>query len=108
MKPPITEAAVITYAKNRAQAAMAANTGGSVDRVYTYKDPGEADSRAKAAMHNAMSAMPTMARAYANHVPAPARAKTRGMVKVGEVLGAMVETDWASVSKGDSTFCLNP
>jgi hypothetical protein len=34
-------------------------------------------------------------------VPCPARAKTRGMVSAGEVLGAMVEMDWARVSTGE-------
>ena len=30
----------------------------------------------------------------------PARAKTRGMVSTGEVVGAMAATDWATVSQG--------
>ena len=30
----------------------------------------------------------------------PAKAKTRGMVRTGEVTGAMAATDWARVSHG--------
>ena len=41
-----------------------------------------------------------MAKPYATQVPLPARAKTSGIVRTGEVVGAMAATDWASVSQG--------
>jgi hypothetical protein len=47
-----------------------------------------------------MSVINTVARAYANQVPLPARAKTRGMVRTGEAVGAIAATDWARVSHG--------
>ena len=42
----------------------------------------------------------TVPRAYAAQGPLPAKAKTRGMVRTGEVTGAIAATDWANVSQG--------
>ena len=44
-----------------------------------------------------------MASTYASHVALPASAHTSGIVAAGVVVGAMVETDCASVSMGEST-----
>ena len=52
-------------------------------------------------MHNATSKMATVARTYASQVPLPASAKTSGIVAAGVVVGAIVETDCASVSMGE-------
>src|SRR5580704_2676361 len=51
-------------------------------------------------MSSAISVIWTVPRAYATQVPLPARANTRGMVRTGEVTGAMAATDWARVSQG--------
>ena len=51
-------------------------------------------------MSSAISVTCTVASAYAAQVPLPARAKTSGMVRTGEVAGAMAPTDWARVSQG--------
>ena len=51
-------------------------------------------------MSRAISVICTVPRAYAAQVPLPAKAKTRGIVKTGEVTGAMAATDWARVSQG--------
>jgi len=59
-------------------------------------------------MHRATNSTPQIAKRYESHVPFPARAKASGMVMVGEVVGAMVETDWASVSSGERLCCLRP
>jgi hypothetical protein len=45
--------------------------------------------------------MATVASTYASQVPFPASAQTSGMVAAGELVGAMVETDWANVSIGE-------
>ncbi len=52
--------------------------------------------------------MATVARTYASHVPLPASAQTRGIVAAGVVVGAMVETDCASVSMGERIPRRNP
>ena len=52
-------------------------------------------------MHNATSRIAAVASTYASQVPFPARAQTSGMVAAGVVVGAMVETDCASVSIGE-------
>ena len=44
-------------------------------------------------MSRAISVICTVPRAYAAQVPLPAKAKTNGMVKTGEVTGAMAATD---------------
>src|SRR5580700_9057604 len=54
-------------------------------------------------MHSATSSTAPVASTYASQVPFPARAHTRGMVATGVVVGAMVETDCASVSIGERT-----
>src|SRR5579859_6118568 len=59
-------------------------------------------------MHNATRKMATVASTYASQVPLPARAHTSGIVAAGVVVGAMVETDWAKVSKGDKIPRRNP
>jgi hypothetical protein len=59
-------------------------------------------------MHAATSKMARLANTYASHVPFPAKAQTRGMVATGVVVGAMVETDCASVSIGESISRRNP
>ena len=53
-------------------------------------------------MHKATSSTAEVASTYASQVPLPAKAKTSGMVATGVVVGAMVETDCASVSIGDN------
>src|SRR5579871_1298185 len=52
-------------------------------------------------MHHATSRIADIARRYASHVPLPARAATSGIVAAGVDVGAMVETDCASVSIGE-------
>jgi hypothetical protein len=52
--------------------------------------------------------MATVASKYASHVAFPASAHTSGIVATGVVVGAMVETDWASVSIGESTPWRSP
>ena len=42
-----------------------------------------------------------VARTYASQVPFPASAQTRGIVAAGVAVGAIVETDCASVSMGE-------
>jgi hypothetical protein len=54
-------------------------------------------------MHNATSSTAIVASTYASQVPFPANAQTSGTVAAGVVVGAMVETDWASVSIGERT-----
>jgi len=51
-------------------------------------------------MSKAISVIWTVPRAYAAQVPLPAKAKTKGMVRTGEVTGAIAATDWANVSQG--------
>src|SRR5579864_4017981 len=52
--------------------------------------------------------MATVASTYASHVPLPASAHTSGIVAAGVVVGAMVETDCASVSMGERIPRRNP
>jgi hypothetical protein len=59
-------------------------------------------------MHNATSNIAMVASPYASHVPLPARAHTSGIVAAGVAVGAMVETDCAKVSRGDSMLRRNP
>jgi len=59
-------------------------------------------------MHNATSRIAIVASTYASHVPLPANAQTRGMVAAGVVVGAIVETDCASVSIGERMSRRNP
>ncbi len=59
-------------------------------------------------MHNATRRIAAVASTYASHVPFPASAQTNGMVAAGVVVGAMVETDCASVSIGESASRRNP
>src|ERR1700690_2415192 len=53
-------------------------------------------------MHKATSSTATVASTYASHTPFPASAQTNGMVAAGVVVGAIVETDCARVSSGES------
>ena len=101
-KPPMTEAAVITYAKNNASIATEAYPRGSVSRVYTYSDPGEADVLANAAIGSDTSTIAPIAITYASQLPLPASANTSGTVSAGVVLGAIVDIDCASTSIGES------
>ena len=59
-------------------------------------------------MHQATSRIATVASTYASHVPLPASAHTNGIVAAGVDVGAMVETDCASVSSGESTSRRSP
>jgi hypothetical protein len=59
-------------------------------------------------MHKATKKIATVASAYASHVPLPASAHTSGIVAAGVVVGAMVETDCASVSRGERIPRRNP
>jgi hypothetical protein len=59
-------------------------------------------------MHHATSRTAPVASAYANHVALPAKAHTSGMVAAGVVVGAIVETDCASVSMGLNTSRRRP
>src|SRR5216684_7028241 len=59
-------------------------------------------------MHHATRRMAAVASTYASQVPLLAKAQTSGMVAAGVVVGAMVETDCASVSIGESTSRRNP
>src|ERR1700744_765108 len=52
--------------------------------------------------------MSPSASAETRQVPSPASAKTSGTVSVGDVLGAMVETDCASVSSGERVPARRP
>ena len=52
-------------------------------------------------MQSPTSSTATVASTYASQVPLPASAHTRGIVAAGVVVGAMVDTDWASVSIGE-------
>jgi hypothetical protein len=54
-------------------------------------------------MHTATNSTATVASKYASHTPFPASAQTSGIVAAGVVVGAIVETDCASVSIGEST-----
>jgi hypothetical protein len=51
-------------------------------------------------MSRAIRVTCTVAKAYAAQVPFPAKAKTSGIVRIGEITGAMAATDWARVSQG--------
>ena len=104
----MTLAPVATYASNRLQATVAESHGGRIVDAYVYRDPGEAEYRAKRAMHSATRSIATVASAYASHVPFPASANTRGIVAAGVVVGAMVETDCARVSRGERIPFRNP
>src|ERR1017187_2390801 len=53
-------------------------------------------------MQTAPSSTATVASKYASQVPFPASAQTSGIVAAGVVVGAIVETDCASVSSGES------
>ena len=59
-------------------------------------------------MHHPTSNTAAVASTYASHVAFPARAKTSGIVAAGVVVGAMVDTDCASVSMGERMFCRKP
>src|ERR1700674_3867994 len=59
-------------------------------------------------MHSATRRIAAVASTYASQVPLPARAQTSGIVAAGVVVGAMVETDCASVSIGERTSRRNP
>src|ERR1700722_3213436 len=59
-------------------------------------------------MQRAIRSMAQVAKRQASQVPLPARAKTSGTVMVGEVVGAMVEMDWARVSMGERMFGRRP
>src|SRR5271154_4049717 len=93
---------VVTYASSRLHAATAPSHGGNVIDAYVYSEPGDAEYRAYRAMHNATSKTAPVASTYASHVPFPASAHTSGIVTTGVLVGAIVDTDCASVSIGDS------
>ena len=59
-------------------------------------------------MHRATGTIASVARMYAKHVPSPARAYTRGIVRAAEVLGAIAEIDCAKVSVGVRTPSRRP
>src|SRR5579872_912120 len=59
-------------------------------------------------MHHATSRIADIARRYASQVPLPASAATSGIVAAGVDVGAMVETDCASVSIGESASPRKP
>ena len=59
-------------------------------------------------MHNATSKIADSANAYASQVPLPASAQTSGIVATGDVVGAIVDTDCASVSIGESAPLRKP
>jgi hypothetical protein len=73
-----------------------------------YNEPGDAEYRANRLMHHATSRIATMASKYASQVPLPASAATSGIVAAGVEVGAIVETDWPSVSIGESASPRNP
>src|ERR1700722_9210028 len=52
-------------------------------------------------MHKATRKMAIVARTYASQVPLPSSAHTSGIVAAGVVVGAIVETDCARVSRGE-------
>jgi hypothetical protein len=50
-----------------------------------------------------MNTTPAVASRYASQVPGPDTPYTRGITTMGEAVGAMLDTDCASVSTGEST-----
>jgi hypothetical protein len=99
---------VATYASRSAHADTLPNIGGSDEVAYEYSDPGEADSPANLATHNAIRRVQDMASRYASQVPFPAEANTSGTVIAGEHVGAMVEIDCARVSSGPNVWRRKP
>lgn len=96
------------YASNKLHAAVAPSAGGRIIDAYVYSDPGDAEYFANFPMHNATNRIAPVANTYASHVPFPASAHTSGIVAAGVVVGAIVDTDCASVSIGDKTSRRNP
>src|SRR5580704_5391513 len=96
------------YASNKLHAAIAPSAGGKIIDAYVYSDPGDAEYFANFPMHSATSKIAPVANTYASHVPFPASAHTSGIVAAGVVVGAIVDTDCASVSIGDNTSRRNP
>ena len=71
-------------------------------------DPGEADLRPKHPITSPTSVTASVAKMYTSHVPLPASANTSGIVIAGVAVGAIADTDCASVSHGPSTFRRSP
>src|ERR1700722_15123383 len=59
-------------------------------------------------MQSATRKIAMVANTYASQVPLPASAQTSGIVAAGVVVGAIVETDCARVSRGDRIPCRKP
>src|SRR5271165_914119 len=104
----MTLAPVAIYASSKLHAAVAPSAGGKIIDAYVYNDPGDAEYFANLLMHSATSKIAAVASTYASHVPFPASAHTNGIVAAGVVVGAIVDTDCASVSIGDSTPVRSP
>src|SRR5580704_9980370 len=76
--------------------------------VYMKSEPGEADLRPKHPITSPTSVTASVAKMYTSHVPLPASAKTSGIVIAGVAVGAIADTDCASVSQGPSTCRRKP
>ena len=106
--PAATDAAVATYASRRAHPARLAAHPGSECVAYINSDPGEADLRPKHPITSPTSVTASVAKIYTSHVPFPASANTSGIVIAGVAVGAIADTDCASVSHGPSTCLRSP